>query len=775
MRLLIINKKFTEIYRMQAAEKNEFLHDQLQTIFKFYPVAISGSFLLVLLNVFALWPVAPTRSILTWLLLAVVVSLHRTLLYILHKNNSERYSAKTWLIHNEITSALSGLHWGLGLYFLVPDNSPAHILAFVIAVAGLVAGSASTQSISPRAFVLFMICALVPTSLRLYALDQQYGWLLFIMSCIYMLFMWQTCRRNGSNVLHNIKQAISLRQQAMDLAASARLMDLHFDSSPLGLIEWDKHLTIRRWNPAAAKIFGYLESEVVQKKPDLLLADDAGKKYFKALVQKSTSAAATLENWTKSGTAINCEWVSTPLEDLNHTLLGYTSFVTDITERIEQQKLVTHQAFFDAVTDLPNRRYFHQRLGQEVNRVNRSGCYSAVLFMDLDHFKNINDSLGHALGDELLKQFAKRLEKRLRQHEILARLGGDEFVVLLEELDPDLQKSQIKAAQVATILQTLIQEPFLLENNPYSLTCSIGITLFNNDQCGEDELLKQADLALYDSKHRGRNCYSFFKQEMSDNAFRHLTLLNNLREAIDREEFSMVYQPKVDMKSNELKGAETLLRWNNQELGSIAPDEFIPILESSTLIIPVGLWVLEHSFKQLQQWQLAGQWHADMRLAINISPRQLLDVDFIVKVNQLMEKYALSASSIEFEITENVLVQDVDRVSTILHTLAELGISFSIDDFGTGYSSLSYLKKLPIEVLKIDKSFVDHCTDVGNDQAIVRSILSICNELGLTSVAEGVETLEQQQLLQSMGCDLLQGYLISKPISASEFTDMLEA
>jgi diguanylate cyclase (GGDEF)-like protein len=427
----------------------------------------------------------------------------------------------------------------------------------------------------------------------------------------------------------------------------------------------------------------------------------------------------------------------------------------------------------DSLTGMSNRRGFEPYIERGIHRCQRSGFYGAVLFIDLDHFKDINDSLGHALGDELLQQFSQRLQQRLRRHEILARLGGDEFVVLLEELDHDKSKSQVMAAQVARMLQALIQEPFLLEDNPYTLTCSVGITLFNNASSNKDEILRQADLALYKSKHRGRNCYSFFEQEMSDHALRHITLLNNVREAINRNEFSLAFQPKVDMQTNELKGAETLLRWNHGDLGFVSPAEFIPILESSTLILEVGRWVLEHSFRQLKQWQSAGLWDDEMRLAINISPRQLLDRDFVASVTELLGEQGLSPSMFEFEITENVLVQDVEKVRGILGNLASMGISFSIDDFGTGYSSLSYLKQLPIDVLKIDKSFIDHCTKEGNDQAIVRSILSICTELGLTSVAEGVETKEQQKQLQLMGCDLLQGYLFSRPITADEFSTML--
>ncbi|MEH6909680.1 MAG: EAL domain-containing protein [Oceanicoccus sp.] len=760
---------------MQSLGDPEFVDNQLKNIFKFYPIAITSSYLLVLLNCYALWSVIPTDHILWWLSVATLLSMYRFILVTIRNKNSKQFSSKHWLLHNDVSSALTGMFWGYGLLFLVPSDSPAHMLIFVITVAGLISGSSSTLSLSPRSFLLFMVTCLVPMSTRLYGMSDEYGLLLFSLCYIYMYFMWKTCRRIGEDARVSIGQTISLRRQEKDLAASSRLLDLHFTGSPLGLIEWDEHLKITRWNPAASRIFGYLENETLNQKPDFLLADEAGRAYFKILRESRKALADTVTGRNKDGRAISCEWISTPLEDSNHNLLGYTSFVTDISKRLEHEQQITHQAFYDPVTDLPNRRYFHDRLRQEMSRVRRSQNHSAVLFIDLDHFKNINDSLGHALGDELLKQFAARLQKRLRQHEILARLGGDEFVVLLEELDCDLDKSQLIAAQVAKVLQALIQAPFLLENNPYTLTCSIGITLFNKTDFNENEILKQADLALYRSKHRGRNCYSFFEQEMSDHASRHLILLNNLREAIVREEFSLVFQPKVDMKTNALQGAETLLRWNNSELGSVSPAEFIPILESSTLILEVGHWVLEYSFDQLRQWKMAGLWDDKMRLAINISPRQLLDSEFVTSVTTLLDKYEVSPSMIEFEITENVLVQEVEKVSGILGRLADIGVSFSIDDFGTGYSSLSYLKQLPIDVLKIDKSFIDHCTIDGNDQAIVRSILSICADLGLTSVAEGVETQEQQQQLQLMGCDLLQGYLFSRPIPADEFSLMLSS
>lgn len=750
------------------------VEEQLDIAFDYIPISTSSSYLLVLLNCYALWAVSPSLHIGAWLLLATLISLYRLVIYTIRKKNPGTWAVRVWRYHNDSGSALTGILWGAGVLALVPAGSPVHIIIFVVGIAGLVSGSTSSLSLSQRAFLLFTISCLVPLSIRLYAMSDFYGWLLSGLCYIYMFFMWRICRQNGERALQNIQQASSLDRQKRRLLESEKLLDLHFMGCPLGLIEWDENFRMLRWNPAAYRIFGYSEEEIQTQKPDFFLVDRNDKGYFDNLHESRKSSSATIKVRKKDGSIVSCEWISTPLEDVNDKLVGYTSFITDISKRLEREELITHQAFYDAVTDLPNRRYFHERLREEMSRVNRSGDYSAVLFLDLDHFKDINDSLGHALGDELLQQFSRRLQQRLRHHEILARLGGDEFVVLLEELDHDLKKSQLMAAQVARMLLQLIQEPFSLENSPYTLTCSIGITLFNSSLSNEDEILKQADLALYNSKHRGRNCYSFFESEMSDTALRHIVLLNSVRGAIARGEFSLVYQPKVNISSNDFQGAETLLRWHNSELGTVSPAEFIPVLESSTLIIEVGNWVLENAFRQLHAWQSEGLWVATMRLAINISPRQLLDSDFFDSVTTMLAEHKVSPSMIEFEITENVLVEEVERVTGVLIKLANVGISFSIDDFGTGYSSLSYLKQLPISVLKIDKSFIDHCTEEGNDQAIVRSILGICSELGLTSVAEGVETEPQQKLLQAMGCDLLQGYLFSKPLSPQDFAIMME-
>jgi len=757
---------------MLLSQDPRLLRGQLQIVFKFHAVAITSGLVLVLLNGLVLWQLADQTAITLWLLLATMVYAVRYYLSYVFYRHEQLVSHTSWMQLHTIMTLFSAVIWAYALLVLMPDESLVHQFLMIISVVGFCSAVASSTALSPVICLLFLAICLVPMSVRLYAIGgSSYGGLLFGFCYIYLYFMWAICRRNTETVLQNLEKSLILDEKELALNEAYQRVDLHIDRSPLGIIEWDADLKVRRFNSAAESIFGYSAEQMLGQSFQKLLADD-DPDYFLQIDHADKANPTTLKNLTSSGNEIHCEWTSATMRLPDGQLLGYSSFVWDITGRLERDELITHQAYYDAVTNLPNRHYLHDRLKQEISRSQRNKIYSAVLFLDVDHFKTINDSIGHSMGDLLLRQFAERLQNRMRQYDTVARFGGDVFVILIEALDIDYEKSQLQAAQVARSLQLLLQQPFVLNGAEYLLTCSIGITLFN-DIASEDELLKQADLALTQSKQKGRNLYTFFEQEMSNRASRHLQLLNCLRNAVSNHEMSLVYQPKVDMHTNQIMGAETLLRWNSQDFGMVSPAEFIPVLEGSSLISQVGHWVLDQSFAQLKQWCGSGQWRKDMVLAINISPKQLLEKNFIEQVEMLLAQHDITASMLEFEITENVLVENTDRIATILTQLTDLGISFAIDDFGTGYSSLAYLKKLPLEVLKIDKSFIDHCTTEGNDQAIVRSILSICNELGLTSVAEGVESQEQQHQLQQMGCDLLQGYLFSRPVPAEEFYALL--
>ncbi|MFA7554512.1 MAG: EAL domain-containing protein [Spongiibacteraceae bacterium] len=758
---------------MLLPRASQYFPEQLRTVFDFYPLAISTTLLLVSLYTLMLWPLLGGITLALWFSTALLFSLVRYRFYLQYLRAPEINSTRYWLFWHHVFAVISGLLWGYAVLKLMPYDSMSHQLFLIISMAGVCSGAATTLALTPLAFLLFMLCSLLPLSLTFYVMDGEMGWWLVSLCYIYMIYLWVGSQRHYAIWFQNVQQSISLAEQEQALVESLRRVDLHFECSPLGIIEWDVDFNVKRWNPAAEKIFGYASSDALGKSFMHISPLAEATEYFETLALSEHFLTATLSSQREDKDVINCEWTSVPMRLANQQLVGYTSFMRDVTQRILREELISHQAFYDAVTELPNRNYFHDRLQQRLSLANRTKQYSAVFFVDLDHFKNINDSMGHSVGDIVLMQFAKRLQRRLRQYDMLARFGGDEFVVLLEALDQDYEQSQLMAAQVARSLQLLLAEPFRLHDTDCSLTCSVGITLFNGEQRSGDELLKQADLALYESKRKGRNNYTFFEVEMGQQASRHLQLLNSLRGAIDHKEMSLVYQPKVLVSDNTLMGAEVLLRWDNAEFGAVSPSEFIPVLEGSALISQVGLWVLETSFQQLSQWRSAGMWRNDMRLAVNISPKQLMDPYFVEQIEVALAASQLPASLIEFEITENVLVENIAQVGDVLAEINQLGISFAIDDFGTGYSSLAYLKQLPIDVLKIDKSFVDHCAEEGNDQAIVRSILSICHELGLTSVAEGVETEQQRQQLHRMGCDLLQGYLFSRPVVAAEFAQLL--
>jgi len=390
----------------------------------------------------------------------------------------------------------------------------------------------------------------------------------------------------------------------------------------------------------------------------------------------------------------------------------------------------------------------------------------AVLFLDLDRFKQINDTLGHSVGDRLLRAVANRLANCLSHGDTVARLGGDEFAILLEDLH--------QASDVVPILEKLVEamrHPFGLDGREFFLTFSIGISVCPQDGEEADNLLRNADTAMYRAKEEGRNNYRFYTADMNASAFARLELENRLRRALEREEFVLHYQPKLDLRSGKIVGVEALLRWQHPELGLVPPGDFIPTLEETGMIVPVGRWVLHEACRQARAWRQAGlPWLA---VAVNISTHQFRRDDIYAVVMEVLATYAMPASELELEITESALMDDIGRASESLQRLKEQGVKVSIDDFGTGYSSLAYLKRLAIDSLKIDRTFVrDICHDE-DDAAIVSAVVAMAQRLQLTVVAEGVETTDQLEFLRQQGCDQMQGYLLSRPMAGHLLADWI--
>ncbi|SMC18459.1 PAS domain S-box-containing protein/diguanylate cyclase (GGDEF) domain-containing protein [Andreprevotia lacus DSM 23236] len=440
--------------------------------------------------------------------------------------------------------------------------------------------------------------------------------------------------------------------------------------------------------------------------------------------------------------------------------------MTDITERKEAQERITELANFDSVTGLANRNLLRDELRLAVASSERFGRKLAVLFLDLDRFKTINDSLGHAAGDQVLNQVAERLRKIVRRSDILARLGGDEFVLVLTEL-----KDAMQAGDTAEHLLQTFAEPFELEAGGFATTTSIGISVYPDDGNDPDTLIRNADVAMYQAKSSGRNNFQYFTADMNVRASERLELETSMRHALTNGEFELYYQPQVSLKDNRVIGAEALIRWNHPEQGLISPAKFIPVAEESRMIVPIGNWVLQEACRHAAAWQAAGL--PPITIAVNLSPLQLHQSNLLDIVSDAMSSAGLAPQYLEIEVTESVVMQEVEHVMAMLHGIKRLGVKLSIDDFGTGYSSLSYLKRFAFDKLKVDQSFVRDLASDANDAAIVLAIIGLGKTLGMSVLAEGVETPLQLEFLRRAQTDSIQGYLFSRPLNASEFRKLL--
>jgi predicted signal transduction protein with EAL and GGDEF domain len=449
-------------------------------------------------------------------------------------------------------------------------------------------------------------------------------------------------------------------------------------------------------------------------------------------------------------------------------------------ERKKTEDRIIQMAYYDSLTELPNRSLFHDRLKQALEQSKRYGWTLALLFLDLDNFKRINDTLEHRIGDLLLKGVADRLSCYVRSADTIARqggnalantvarLGGDEFTVLLTEI-----YSMRDAAKVAQRILATLSEPFRLDGHEVYMTASIGIALYPADGADINMLIKNADTAMYHAKENGRNNFQFYKESMNATALERLQLESSLRKAIERNEFVLHYQPMVDIESNCIVSTEALIRWEHPEKGIIQPMDFIPLAEETGLILSIGEWVLNTACMQNMTWQQLGNYNKPVAVSLNLSGHQFRQVNLIGIIEKVLADTHLPPDFLELEITESVIMSNADATISTLNKLKDMGVRLSIDDFGTGYSSFSYLKRFPIDNIKIDRSFIRDITASSEDATIVKAIIAMAHELKLKVIAEGVETEEQSQLLREMGCDEMQGYLFSRPVAPERITEML--
>jgi diguanylate cyclase (GGDEF)-like protein/PAS domain S-box-containing protein len=562
------------------------------------------------------------------------------------------------------------------------------------------------------------------------------------------------------------------RQRAMRRSDERFARDV-VDHTGEGVVVYDRDLRCVLWNDLMTELTGLAATGALGRTASEISTHLPGQNVEESLRRALEGETVELPDAQYSMAATGSQgWVSSvyrPYRDrASGTVAGVVVLMRDITARKTAEQQIEYQAYHDALTGLANRRLFHEHLSLALALAQRREKNVAVLFLDLDHFKVVNDSLGHTVGDALLQQVAKRLKGSVREGDTVARVGGDEFTIVLQELS----HAQDAAIVAQKVLRT-IADPMEVSGHRLQVTTSIGITIYPTDGLDAETLLRSADAAMYRAKSEGRNTYQMSTRELSQSTQQRMTVENGLHLALEAGEFLLLYQPQVDLDTMEFVGMEALLRWRHPRRGIITPDEFIGVAEDRGLILPIGEWVLRQACLDVRRFHERGLER--FRVAVNLSARQFRDPSLATAVESALRDSGIPPDSLELEITETMAMENVHLTMTTLEQFRRAGVTIAIDDFGTGHSSLSYLKRFPIDALKIDKSFVSDLPDTFEDAAIVSSVIQLANGLGLRVVAEGVESREQLQFLQESGCREVQGFYFSYPIAVEDLlTQALE-
>jgi diguanylate cyclase (GGDEF)-like protein/PAS domain S-box-containing protein len=560
------------------------------------------------------------------------------------------------------------------------------------------------------------------------------------------------------------------------IEAELRIAATAFNAQ-MGMTITDAHNTILRVNQSFTNITGYTQDEVIGKTPHMLSSGRHDDAFYKAMFQEISEHgmwAGEIWNRHKNG-GVFPEWLTiTAVKDEHGEISHYVAAFSDISERKAAETQIRNLAFYDPLTDLPNRRLLMDRLELAMTAGERHQHVSALLFIDLDNFKTINDTLGHHMGDQLLQQVATRLVDCVRSCDTVARLGGDEFVVMLEDLSDQASEAASEAEMIGSKVLTSLQVPYTVADHTCRATASIGVALFTDKRESIDDLLKRADMSMYQAKASGRNTLRFFDPQVQASVLAKANLEVALRVAIERQEFCLFYQAQVTA-NGEVAGAEALVRWLDPVKGMVSPADFIPLAEQSGLILPLGAWVLETACAQLAMWgKTAAMSH--LLLAVNVSVVQFRHPEFVNQVVAILTRTGANPKRLKLELTESLLVEDVENVIAKMSTLKAIGVGFSLDDFGTGYSSLAYLSRLPLDQLKIDQGFVKEIETSDTAVVICAATINLAHSLRLKVVAEGVETQAQLYFLSTVHrCDFLQGYLFSRPLPVAEFEKLVNA
>lgn len=685
-----------------------------------------------------------------------------------------------WLRWFSLGVLLSGMAWGYIAGAGLPAAQGFNQLFLVIVLLGITAAASTFYSVFPGVYYLFLFPAVLPYTFWLMH-QQEEGLFLSICTVVYIITMsvssrylhgWlNTSLELRSENLHldtsNVQLERMVAERTDALEESLAIANATLESSEFGVMMVDDAQRITYFNnvfmqlwqisPEIMKHYSHMDqiiqvirSKLIKATPfDRLMQQIADRERQEFWAELACFNGAFLETYVK-------------VHQRRNGSQGYIWQFRDITVRKRMEQQLAHQASHDALTQLPNRVLICDRIEQAISYAQRFRATISVMFLDIDNFKIINDSLGHNVGDELLCEIARRLRAAVRRSDSIGRFGGDEFVIVHMNARPS------EVGQLANQILQSLKKNITIEHHDLQVTCSIGVCTYPYDGQDVTTLLKNADMAMYHAKHLGKNNYQLYSSGITEYAERRLILQNKLNKAIHNNELYLVYQPLIDIKTNHLVGVEVLLRWMHPEMGMIAPSEFIPIAEESGYIVELGEWVLQEACKQAVAWHTQG--FKDLRMAVNISTMQIKHSNFTGMLEDIIKRYEFADGCLELELTESNFMENNLGTREVLAHLHQLGVDFVIDDFGTGYSNLNYLKKFPVDKIKIDRSFIKDCAHNQNDASIVEAIIAMGHSLKLKVVAEGVENLEQLQLLKRLGCDVAQGFYFSEPISAEELS-----
>ena len=720
--------------------------------------------------------VTPSSVMLPWLSLVIVVALVRAALNIAYKHSPvEDYSTNTiHLFRFRAGVLIAGLAWGSAGVVMFPANDPQHQLFLIFMLAGLSAGSVISYSADLVSAIIYSVSVITPILIRLLIAGDSFSLAMSMAILLYLGFMIVNSRQNYLSLYENIV----LRLEAIEFEQTVRVKNEWHHAILDGTMDgyWLVNMqgNLLEVNKTYSLMSGYSMQELLTMHiSDLEVVESAEETaaHLQKIMETGEDRYES-KHRRKDGSIFDVE-ISARYRFIEGGQM--VVFLQDITEQKQAVDEIEHLAFYDPLTRLPNRRLLLDHIKRALAASSRASRDGALLFLDLDHFKTLNDTLGHAIGDMLLQQVAERLTACLRENDTiarLARLGGDEFVVMLEDLSNHPLEAVSQAEVVAEKIHSCLSRPYQLATHEYKGTVSIGVALFSDHEYSKEDLLKHADIAMYQAKKDGRNSMRFFDPQMQVVIDTRVNLERELHIALEQQQFQLHYQIQLDHLGRAL-GAEALIRWMHPERGLVSPFHFIPLAEDTGLIIPIGQWVLDTACRQLNAWQ-QDILTRDLTISINVSAKQFHQVNFVALVKTSIQFHAVNPMLLKLELTESMLFENIEDTIDIMNALGEIGVQFALDDFGTGYSSLQYLKRLPFHQLKIDQSFIRDIVADPSDRAITRTIIAMAKSMDLEVIAEGVETQEQRQLLLNKGCMNYQGYLFGRPVPIEQFEAALK-